>query len=349
MRIIVHDNKTKQTRVNCSTAAGNPPPFGGSNVAARTGCARSGEAAPSFTFVGLSLEKGFRERRIGRSESQKAPRRQATVECPTEETVGENSCGWAGEGWLFQRLVDLSTGGAGDPTKLRCNVSSRPCVVLVAESGMDVPNARKTGTRSGRRGHRTLAHQEVAANKKGARKKLAFVALLDETGFMLQPLRHRTWAPRGQTPVHKTWDRRDRLSTIGALTVSPRRHHLNLYFRFQPRNVEGCDLVSFVRQLHRRLPGPLVLVWDRSGPHRRAASQLLREHSDWLSIDWLPSYSPKLNPVEHCWSQTKYHDLGNFRPEDTDALHKAASNSLSQQRLDQSLLKSHFKYAKLTL
>lgn len=36
---------------------------------------------------------------------------------------------------------------------------------------------------------------------------------------MLQPVCRRTWAPRGQTPILRQWDRRDRLSTISVLTV----------------------------------------------------------------------------------------------------------------------------------
>jgi transposase len=175
------------------------------------------------------------------------------------------------------------------------------------------------------------------------------IAFLDETGFMLQPTRRRTWALRGQTPIQKAWDRRDRLSAIGAVTVSPRRRHLNLYFCIQPRNVEGTDLISFVQQLHRRVPGPLVLVWDRSGPHKTAAAQLLRDHADWLTIELLPPYSPQLNPQEHCWDQTKYHDLPNFLPKDVDELREAAATSISRQRDNQSLLRSHFEYAQLAL
>ncbi len=193
-----------------------------------------------------------------------------------------------------------------------------------------------------------MAEGGVAPHKKGARRKLAVIALLDETGFMLQPLRHRTWAPRGHTPVQKAWDQRDRLSAIGALTVSPRRRRLNLYFRLQPRNVEGPDVASFVQQLHHRVGRPLVLVWDRSGPHKAAAAELLAKY-DWLSVEPLPAYSPKLNPQEHCWDQTKYHDLGNFLPDDVEELYEAAATSLSQQRLNQTLLHSHFDYAKLPL
>ena len=189
----------------------------------------------------------------------------------------------------------------------------------------------------------------MASHKKGARRKHASIAFLDETGFMLQPTRRRTWAPKGQTPVHKPSDRHDRVSGIGTLTVSPVRHALNLYFTLLLCNVQAPHLVDFVQQVHRRLRTPLIVVWDRSGPHRAAARELERRHADWVTIEWLPSYSPKLNPQEHCWDQVKYHDLPNFLPEDVTELDAAAAMSLAEQRGMQAILRSHFAYAKLAL
>ena len=166
---------------------------------------------------------------------------------------------------------------------------------------------------------------------------------------MLQPLRRRTWAPRGQTPIHRAWDRRDRLSVIGAITVSPRRRHLAEYFRILARNVEAEDLVWFVQQMHCRLPRHLILVWDRSGPHRRAAKLLLDKHAKWLAIEWLPAYAAELNPEEQCWKHTKYDDLADFIPDDLDDLYQAVGTSLDQQRHDTSLLHSYFEHAGLTM
>ena len=40
---------------------------------------------------------------------------------------------------------------------------------------------------------------------------------LDESGFMLQPVCRRTWAPRGQTPYLYHLYRQDRLSAISYL------------------------------------------------------------------------------------------------------------------------------------
>ena len=166
---------------------------------------------------------------------------------------------------------------------------------------------------------------------------------------MLQPLRRRTWAPRGQTPIQRAWDRYDRLSVIGVITVSPLRRRLGEYFRIQARNVDAEDLVWFVEQMHRRLPRHIILVWDRSGPHRRAATLLLGKHSDWLTIEWLPPYAAELNPEEQCWKHTKYDDLDDFIPDDLDDLYEAVGTSLDQQCHNARLLHSYFDHAKLRL
>lgn len=166
---------------------------------------------------------------------------------------------------------------------------------------------------------------------------------------MLQPSRRRTWAPCGETPVQYAWDRRDRLSAVSAITVSPRRRKLGLYFRIQPHNVCAEDLVAFVRQLHRHVTGPIILVWDRSGPHRKAARLLQQDKPSWLRIEWLPAYAPDLNPTEQCWNHAKTSDLGNFLPDDVDHLRQAVRDSFSSQRNNQDLLRSYFKTAKLKI
>jgi len=64
-----------------------------------------------------------------------------------------------------------------------------------------------------------VAEEGLAAHQKNARRLNATIVFLDESGFMLRPLVRRSWAPRGQTPIIRCWDRRDRLSVIGAITV----------------------------------------------------------------------------------------------------------------------------------
>ena len=165
---------------------------------------------------------------------------------------------------------------------------------------------------------------------------------------MLQPVVRRTWAPRGETPVHRSWDRHDRLSVISALTVSPQRHRIGLYFSIHHDNIRAKEAGQFVRRLRRQLGGrKLLLVWDRLNTHRSAAPRLSR--SGAIAIDWLPPYAPDLNPVEAIWRHAKYADMANFIPDDLRHLEAELIVSLGYQRRDRDLLRSFFRHAGLPL
>jgi transposase len=171
------------------------------------------------------------------------------------------------------------------------------------------------------------------------------VVFLDESGFMLQPLRRRSWAPRGQTPIQYSWDRHDRWSVLGALSLAPWALRIGVYFRLYDHNIVAEDVMHFLKQLHRQLGRRLIVVWDRWGVHRSAARQL--SGYDWLQIEYLPSYAPELNPVEAMWNHTKYSDLANFIPADATHLSRSIVDSLNDQRQDPHLKYSFFRYAKL--
>lgn len=59
---------------------------------------------------------------------------------------------------------------------------------------------------------------------------------------MLQPLRRRTWAPAGQTPVQNAWDRHDRLSAMSMLTVTPQRRRLGYHFSLWEHNITAEEV-----------------------------------------------------------------------------------------------------------
>jgi len=165
---------------------------------------------------------------------------------------------------------------------------------------------------------------------------------------MLHPVRRRTWAPRGRTPIQRAWDRHDRLSTIAAITLSPERERLGVFFQIRAHNIRGPDMVGFLRALHRQLRRPIILVWDRYSVHRSAWRQLREAGCQWLRVEWLPGYAPDLNPVEAIWSHTKYSDLANYVPEDVDHLLDAVGDSLNDLHYDQRLLRSFLGWAELT-
>lgn len=166
---------------------------------------------------------------------------------------------------------------------------------------------------------------------------------------MLQPVVRRTWAPRGQTPIHYSWDRHDRLSAISALTASPVRRRLGLYFRLQEENFRGEAAAEFLVEVRRALRHPLLVVWDRWSVHRKAARLLAARLGEGIHFEWLPPYAPELNPTEQVWTHTKYADLANFIPEDVGHLRSEVAASITDQRSTPLLLRSFFAHAKLEL
>jgi hypothetical protein len=79
---------------------------------------------------------------------------------------------------------------------------------------------------------------------------------------LLIPTVRKTWAPRGHTPVLRSWYRHDRLSVISAVSVSPRRRHLRLHYHLQATNLRLVDVCAFLRQLLRHLRGPVMVLWE---------------------------------------------------------------------------------------
>jgi transposase len=171
---------------------------------------------------------------------------------------------------------------------------------------------------------------------------------------MLQPLVRRSWAPRGQTPVIRCWDRRDRLSVIGAITVPPsrERHRLSAVFRIHTKNVKTPEATEFLRILERHARGPLIVVLDRLNVHRAAVKRWLasrRSETPRVAVEWLPPYAPDLNPAEQLWNNGKRVDLANLAPADRDDLRGHVRRSLIRQRCSPNLLASAFDHAGLLL
>lgn len=167
---------------------------------------------------------------------------------------------------------------------------------------------------------------------------------------MLQPLVRRTWAPKGETPIQRQWKRHDRLSVMSAITLSPRRCRIGLYWRIQDHNICGDDVVAFLRDIRRHLRRKIVLILDRWGVHKATVvRKYLQLHSDTIHVEWLPSYAPDLNPTEQVWNHSKYADLANLAPDNLQELYSLVSSSMATMRGQSHLLASFFRMARLSV
>jgi len=171
----------------------------------------------------------------------------------------------------------------------------------------------------------------LAASKKNATRLGAYIVFADESGFLLIPHVAKTWAPRGQTPVIHHRYRRDKISVISGVSVSPKRQRLGLFYQLYFQNIGQEEVCEFLRHLLLHLKGPVIALLDNSRTHHGEPLQdLLRRHPR-LRIEHFPSYAPELNPDEGVWSQAK-RDLANGRPDDIEELVQDLIRSIDRIR-----------------
>jgi transposase len=90
-----------------------------------------------------------------------------------------------------------------------------------------------------------------------------------------------------------------------------------LLARTRPDSFDSESLIEFLNDLKRFVKGDkVILIWDHLPAHRsRVMNRFLVEQRHWLSIEWLPSYAPDLNPTEGVWTNIKGRELANFCPD----------------------------------
>lgn len=119
----------------------------------------------------------------------------------------------------------------------------------------------------------------------------------------MSPLK-RTWAPRGQTPIVRTsLTHNERLNLIGAVCVTPGKRKIKLCLHAFRHALSGEHVIRFLTALLHRLPGPLVLLWDKHPIHRRRTVQEFLVRHPRLHVYEFPTSAPELNPTEFVWTQ----------------------------------------------
>ncbi|MDB6068575.1 MAG: Transposase [Pedosphaera sp.] len=182
--------------------------------------------------------------------------------------------------------------------------------------------------------------------KQKARQERRTLVFIDESGFYLLPGLVRTCAPRGITPILKTWQTHDHLSVMAGLTPAGKIYTL---VRQEPLN--GLHTVEFLTHLLRLAGAPLLVIWDGSPIHRRKEVRefLRRGVGRQMQIEPLPFYAPDLNPVEWLWRQLKEVELRNLACLDLEELHMPFYLGLARVRQRRHLVSSFFAGAGLTL
>ncbi len=111
-------------------------------------------------------------------------------------------------------------------------------------------------------------------------------------------------------------------------------------YRRRKNERKGFAEIDHARLLdaaHQQLGGPIVLIWDNVNTHLDARMRTLIDTRPWLTVFYLPTYAPDLNPVETVWSHLK-RSLGNLAPCTLDDLAKVIRSRLKQLQYRPDLL-----------
>jgi putative transposase len=155
----------------------------------------------------------------------------------------------------------------------------------------------------------------VAGYKRTAAVQGAFICFEDEAGQGLKPPRGRTWGKRGRTPVVKISNAGTKRVNLAGLIAfrpvpSPRVrliHRSRVYhgWKNEPKGFDEHDYIRLLDAAHQQLRAPIVLVWDNLNTHKSALMRRLTAARQWLTVFYLPTTAPELNPVEGVWAVMK--------------------------------------------
>jgi transposase len=176
-----------------------------------------------------------------------------------------------------------------------------------------------------------------------ARRERRALVFVDESGFYLLPAVVKTYAPKGQTPILDEWQTRDHLSVMGGVTAQG-----EVYSLVRPKSLNGLHAIEFLVHLGRLGADRLLVIWDGSPIHRRAAVKaFVAEAGDAIHLEALPSYAPDLNPVEWLWRHLKEAEMRNLACGDPEELHLELHLALGRVRGKSHLIGSFFEGAGL--
>ena len=187
---------------------------------------------------------------------------------------------------------------------------------------------------------RVVAWPELRARARRERRVLVFV---DEAGFYLLPGLVRTYAPEGLTPVVYEWQTRDHLSVMGGVTPAGK-----VYTLARQESLNGLHSVEFLAHLLRVAGRRLLVIWDGSPIHRRAAvKEFVAGTGGKVWLEALPGYAPDLNPAEGLWQQLKHVEMRNLTCRDLEELHQEFHLAVGRVRQKPHLVRSFFEGAGL--
>ena len=135
---------------------------------------------------------------------------------------------------------------------------------------------------------------------------------MDEVHFCQRGSRCRMWVPwEEDDPVMKHYPGRKSVGYFGAVRLRDGKG----LFRKELGMFDGVTFWDFLRQMEavsRESNRQVIVITDNAKYHHAKLHAPWREeHHSQFRLDFLPPYSPELNPIERVWKRTRRNCLHN--------------------------------------
>jgi len=150
--------------------------------------------------------------------------------------------------------------------------------------------------------------------------------VLDESGFYLSGIPHKTWTIRGTKPILPIHGSYERLNVIGAIDPI---NNKGLY-----QYIKKLDYINFgyfLEYIIKQFPNinKIYIILDNARAHHaKALNPLLKTLQDKIELVFLPPYSPDLSEIETVWQNIKGEVVYNGFYSSFEDFKEALTNSL---------------------
>ena len=162
---------------------------------------------------------------------------------------------------------------------------------------------------------------------KEALGKKPLILFQDEAGFDKIGDVRKSWSPKGMRPVCQSQFVREYLYLYSA--VSPIEGEIFSLLTLPEASTEAMNI--YCLELSKSYPGRNILMFmDRAGWH---VSKKLKLPENF-TIDFLPPYSPELNPQENVWKYLRTNHFANVYANSLDAVEEILLDAVPKLTLD---------------
>lgn len=173
---------------------------------------------------------------------------------------------------------------------------------LLKREGYSVQKPQKKATEQQKRLTKWWLKVRWPQLLKKAKKERRIVYFEDESGIRSDHVTGRTWALRGHTPKVRRPASWENIGLLSAISPCGR-----LQFMTSQEKIDTKIYIQFIsRILRHHFRRKILLILDNSGPHKsKIAQNFYKKNKKRLWVEFLPPYSPELNPDEFIWAILK--------------------------------------------